>query len=59
MNIEKSIHDEMRELAQSISDRHGIRINQIKFDWTDLSTFDNQLHIISEVEMITTTKEPK
>lgn len=35
---EKSVHDAMRELAQEIWDKHGIRVDSVYFSWADLSS---------------------
>jgi len=56
MSIEKSVHDAMREIAQSIWDKFGIRIDSVRFSWVDASTPGRHRFIVDDVNADTTTK---
>lgn len=32
--VERVIHDVLREVVQNISDQHGVRVNDVSFDWS-------------------------
>jgi len=36
--VEKAVHDAMREIAQTIWDKHGICLRNVNFSWVDVST---------------------
>lgn len=44
--IDRSIHDELRALAQRIADQHGIVVTHISFEWTDVSTPGESRHLV-------------
>jgi hypothetical protein len=54
--IESVVHDAIRDMAQTISDKHGIRINAANITWMDVSSADApNRYLCSVVQMATST----
>lgn len=54
--VEKAVHNALRELAQTVWDKHGICVRSVRFSWVDVSSNEEQKMIVTEVEAETLTK---
>jgi hypothetical protein len=54
VNVERAIHDVLREFAQNLFDQHGIEIRSVNIDWA-IDWANDKKPVIDAVQVITKT----
>ena len=55
--IENSVHEEFSKLAQKLRDEQQIRVDQVAFEWQDVTPNLTRRFIVREIRVATTTSD--
>ena len=56
VSIEKAVHAAFAEMAQKIMDDHGVQVNNVVFDWVDVSDNNKVKAVLSGTNADTTVR---
>jgi hypothetical protein len=55
VEVERAVHDGLRELIQAIEVKHGLRVNVVQVEWIDASSVHEPRFLIADITISTTS----